>query len=156
MDKHKEQKRDRNDYPYIIHPISVFSIVKKYKHSTKSEMILCAALLHDVLEDTPTTYADLMIEFTKDIADIVLELTNNTDAIQIQGKVPYMQHKMQHMSSYALIIKLADTLDNLTDAPSEKQLKRYTEIVEFTKTSRVLTATHNKLILEIEEVLHGS
>ena len=136
MDKHKDQKRDRTGYPYIVHPISVFSIVKKYKHSKNSEMLLCASLLHDVLEDTETTYMDLVIDYGKDIADLVLEVTNDPIEIQKLGKLEYTKNKMLHMTNYGLIIKLADNLDNITDEPTLKQITRYLSVIDFIKVNR--------------------
>jgi len=151
MERHKDQKRSVNDYPYIVHPISVFSIVKKYKESKNSEMLLCAALLHDILEDTDTTYEELVADYSKGIADLVLEVTNDSDQIDIHGKIGYMKQKMMNMTSYGLIIKLADNLDNLTDNPSVKQTKRYMEVIDYIEINRPLTKTHRSLIREIRE-----
>ncbi|MGN6617321.1 MAG: HD domain-containing protein [Ilyomonas sp.] len=46
---HAGQKRKYTPEPYIVHPVRVMQICKEY---TSSILVLCAALLHDVLEDT--------------------------------------------------------------------------------------------------------
>ena len=62
---HAGQKRQSGD-PYITHPLAVATILAELgmNHET-----LCAALLHDTVEDTPYTLAELRREFGDDIAD---------------------------------------------------------------------------------------
>jgi len=66
-DKHKDQLR-RSGEPYIIHPIQVAYILSTLglDHST-----ICAALLHDVIEDTDVTLEDIAKEFSPEIAEMV-------------------------------------------------------------------------------------
>lgn len=154
MEKHKDQKRRNNNNPYIVHPISVFSIVKKYKGSKNSEMLLCAALLHDIIEDTSTTWEELVVEFNTDIANIVKELSYDPN-VKKEDLFNYKKQRMLEMSNYALVIKLADNFDNITDEPSEKQINNYMELIKYIEENRVLTNTHKRIIEEIRFYLQN-
>lgn len=70
---HSNQKRKYTGDPYIVHPIAVAEIVKTVPHT--DEMI-AAALLHDVVEDTPVTIEDIKNKFGDKIAELVGWLTD--------------------------------------------------------------------------------
>jgi (p)ppGpp synthase/HD superfamily hydrolase len=117
---HKGQIRKFVNKPYFgAHVVKVNGIVKQY---TTEEDILCAALLHDVIEDCfedpEVGYHILEQEFGKRVADIVLELTSSKEDIDdnYNSKADYLIVKMIHMTDDALIIKLADRLQNISDA----------------------------------------
>src|ERR1043165_7116680 len=75
--KHRDQRRkDARASPYINHPIALADVLVNEAGVTDVE-VLCAALLHDTIEDTETTPGELEREFGRDIADIVAELTDN-------------------------------------------------------------------------------
>ena len=65
--EHRGQLRKSGE-PYIIHPIAVAQIIAELKLDSES---LAAALLHDVIEDTPATHADVSRLFSPTIADLV-------------------------------------------------------------------------------------
>jgi (p)ppGpp synthase/HD superfamily hydrolase len=117
---HKGQIRKFVNKPYFgAHVVKVNGIVKQY---TTEEDILCAALLHDVIEDCfedpEVGYHILEQEFGKRVADIVMELTSSKEDIDdnYDSKADYLIMKMIDMSDDALIIKLADRLQNISDA----------------------------------------
>ena len=68
---HGDQKR-RSGEPYIIHPINVAYILAGVG---LDEATICAALLHDVVEDTDVTDADLRRDFGEEVADMVAGVT---------------------------------------------------------------------------------
>jgi len=128
---HKGQIRKFVNKPYFgAHVVKVNGIVKQY---TTEEDILCAALLHDVIEDCfedpEVGYHILEQEFGKRVADIVMELTSSKEDIDdnYNSKADYLIVKMIHMSDDALIIKLADRLQNISDAftASERFRNKY-------------------------------
>ena len=117
---HKGQIRKFVNKPYFgAHVVKVNGIVKQY---TTEEDILCAALLHDVVEDCfedpEVGYHIIEEEFGKRVADIVMELTSSKEDIDdnYDSKADYLIVKMIHMSDDALIIKLSDRLQNISDA----------------------------------------
>ena len=70
-EKHKNQKRVSGE-PYIIHPINVAYILAEIG---LDDSTICAALLHDIVEDTDTTHEDLVQNFGTEIADMVQGVT---------------------------------------------------------------------------------
>ena len=145
-EKHKGQKRDDGN-DYIIHPIRVAKLVDEFKgkYSTNRKVLLAAAFLHDTLEDTNTSYKELVDNFGEVVASLVLELTTAKYACHYIGKAQYLAEKMQHMTSYALTIKLADRLDNIMDLKGcrpEKKTKMINDtvyILNYLEKNRKLT-----------------
>ena len=72
--KHAEQKRKGTTYPYIVHVVEALEIVSRM---TEDEELRAAAVLHDTLEDTETTYDELVREFGQRVADLVKEESEN-------------------------------------------------------------------------------
>ena len=159
-EKHKGQKRDGGK-DYIIHPMRVAEIVDKYKakDSQNREVLIAAALLHDTLEDTYTSYREIAENFGEAVASIVQELTTAKYAAKSAGKGLYLAEKMQYMTNYALTIKLADRLDNVNDllgCSVEKQARVIKEtyyILDYLTKRRALTLPQQQLVKEIKTTL---
>ncbi len=157
-EKHKGQKRDGGE-PYIIHPIRVARIVFENKRSSNISLLLCAALLHDTLEDTYTSYKELEETFGEVVASQVMELSTASCACRIEGKDHYLCHKMEHMTSYALCIKLADRLDNISDldhSTPEKRERMYRQtdtIISYLAERIKFTSSQQRIVDKIQKVL---
>lgn len=122
---HKGVNRKFSGVPYFEHVRKVFILVKKVD---KREIMGAASLLHDTVEDVEwITYDVIKKEFGKEVADIVKELTSKDNVLQLMGKQNYLLNKMIHMSNDALIIKLCDRLQNLSDhfSSSDKFRRKY-------------------------------
>lgn len=139
--------------PYITHPMSVANSIEQYKKSHNLDAIISAALLHDTVEDTTTTHEDLEALFGGLVASLVQELTSDKEKIAQMGKAEYLAQKMAKMSSYALVIKLADRLDNVQDIATAKtpewraKYRAETEkILNYIEKHRALSGTHRKFI----------
>lgn len=117
-DRHKTQTRLFSGAPYFTHLSRVASIVKQY---TQDEEIIMAAYLHDTVEDTKTSYEEIEEQFGPRVAALVKELTNVDEQIQAMGKPQYHLQKMTTMSDDALLIKLADKLDNTSGFDDDAQ-----------------------------------
>jgi (p)ppGpp synthase/HD superfamily hydrolase len=158
--KHKGQIR-RDGTAYINHPIRVANHVILAKQSHRFDDIVIASYLHDTIEDTDTTYEEIQELFGNLVADLVLEVTSDKSEIKRLSKVEYLKNKMLKMSSWALVIKLADRLDNIADLihADEKFRKKYVketvEIINYLKLKRELTKTHKKFINAIEITISG-
>lgn len=159
-EKHKGQKRD-DGQDYIIHPIRVAKIVERYKKSENLENILCAALLHDTLEDTYTSPKEIEDEFGKMVSSMVIELTTAQSVPKLIGKDVYLANKMLNMTSYAFIIKLADRLDNIKDlgGVSLEKKKRYIKetysIMKILQIKQNISKAQQDLMNEIYKVLES-
>jgi guanosine-3',5'-bis(diphosphate) 3'-pyrophosphohydrolase len=115
---HDLQKRKYINEEYFQHPLRVLLSLVNYS-SSMSNNVLCAAILHDTIEDTNTTYEQLEIAFGEPVADLVLELTHSD---KIDASIKKLNRAARHqalllklsrMSYKAKIIKLADRIDNL-------------------------------------------
>jgi len=147
--KHHGQIRKGSGEEYITHPVAVSYILASYKKSKKLEELLVAACCHDLLEDTQTTFIELVQEFSPLVASLVYELTNDTDAIAKIGKLEYHKKKLLGISNYGLLIKLADRLHNISDQPSEKIVADTIILMECLKENRKLTKTQLLLVTDI-------
>lgn len=148
--KHAGQVRRVSNEPYITHPMAVMILLVAYKPKSKNlNALLCAGILHDVLEDTDTTFEELVENFGGMIASLVLELTNDEKEIERLGKNEYLKIKLRGLSSYALTIKLIDRLVNLRDNPKESyKADTYTLLVELQR-KRKLSKTQKKVAKDI-------
>ena len=157
--KHEGQFRADGVTPYINHPIQVAAIVKRVKKSADIDSIVAAALLHDTLEDTYTSYRELTDEFGEMVASMVMEVTTASYVPMLIGKSNYLKRKMVDMSNYALVIKLSDRLANLIDSKTLSEERRYRlivdthDIIEYIEAHRELTGTQKVLITVIREQL---
>lgn len=157
-ERHEGQFR-ANGEPYVSHPIRVMNIVRKFKPSKHQDILSAGALLHDVLEDTYTSYRELIDRFGLKVASLVMEVTNSGYVPRMIGKQVYLAHKMRYMSSYALIIKLADRLDNLTDTEfvdPEKVKRTFFDtiyMINYIESKRILTEPQKNLVQAIRDRL---
>ena len=156
---HAGQTRSGGE-PYITHPMRVADHIKQYKQSHNLDALISAAYLHDTVEDTDTTHEALHDLFGGLVASLVQELTSDPEQIKKVGKAQYLAHKMAAMSSYALVIKLADRLDNVKDITTARtpqwrqKYKNETEhILNYIEKTRALSGTHQKLISLIRDKL---
>jgi len=155
--KHKGQfRKGKIVKPYIEHPIAVSNNVNIYmKDDEERDTYVIAALLHDTLEDTNTSYDELYDNFGKEVADIVLMVTNDEQQVKKLGKNVYLANKMLNMDDKVLILKLCDRLDNIKDLviANNDFIVKYMEdtsyIINSLLLNRKLNSTHLKLINEI-------
>jgi GTP diphosphokinase / guanosine-3',5'-bis(diphosphate) 3'-diphosphatase len=135
--KHRDQRRkDVQASPYINHPIELADVLVNEAGVTDVE-VLCAALLHDTIEDTRTTPEELEREFGHDIASIVLELTDNKMLKKGTRKRMQIAHAAA-ASREAKLVKLADKICNLRDInarpPANWDVRRRRDYFDWAKT----------------------
>lgn len=159
MRAHEGAERKFQEVPYVWHPISVAKLVEVYKPSRRIKELRIAAILHDTVEDTDATLEIIAHEFGLMVAQLVEELTSDKEEQNRLGKTEYLKQKMTHMSSYALVIKLCDRLDNVmdlemvTESFRVKYMKETEEILEHLYLHRKLTDTHKKIMSKIGDEL---
>ena len=123
---HAPQRRKSGE-PYIIHPIAVARIVGEEMELGTNPV--CAAFLHDVVEDTPYTVDDIRREFGDDVAFLVKVVTKTKKEAYEHSKQVDNFRQMLDSVKYdirALLVKLADRLHNMRTLASmrpEKQMK---------------------------------
>ena len=113
-EKHRKQRRkDADSPPYINHPIALANVLAN-EGCVDDPAILCAAVLHDTIEDTETTAAELEELFGCQVASIVLEVTDDKSMGKHVRKQRQIEHA-PHLSPEAKLVKLADKICNLRD-----------------------------------------
>jgi GTP diphosphokinase / guanosine-3',5'-bis(diphosphate) 3'-diphosphatase len=147
--KHRDQRRkDQEASPYINHPIALANVLVNEGGVADVE-VLCAALLHDTLEDTATTPEELVEAFGERIARIVGEVTDDKALPKAERKRMQIEHAPA-LSREAKLVKLADKICNVRDVaerpPQGWDLARRREYFDWAK--RVvdgLRGTHRPL-----------
>ncbi len=122
---HKDQFRQSGE-PYVTHPLAVAEIVADMELDGDS---IAAALLHDTVEDTPTTKAEIATRFGTHVAEIV-------DGLTKLDKIPYSSKEEQEVENLrkmllamskdirVILIKLADRLHNVRTLDAKPDIKR--------------------------------
>ncbi len=113
-EKHRNQRRkDADASPYINHPIALANVLAN-DGGVVDATILCAAVLHDTIEDTKTTADELKQMFGDKVTSIVLEVTDDKSLAKEARKEEQVRHA-PHISAEAKLVKLADKICNLRD-----------------------------------------
>ncbi len=140
---HGDQKRKSGE-PYIIHPLNVAYILSNLELDDES---ICAALLHDIVEDTPVTNEELKENFGESIANMVAGVTK-------LGTLRYTTEEEEQVENYrkmflamgkdirVILIKLADRLHNMRTL---KHLSRERQIANARETIDILAPLANRL-----------
>jgi (p)ppGpp synthase/HD superfamily hydrolase len=149
-DKHKSQYRKEGRLLYISHLVAVALILQKY--SFRDEVI-AAGLLHDTLEDTDTTEAELLEKFGPEILQYVKEVTEDKSLLKPERKLKYIKN-LETASPEALTVACADKIHNARSYSINPQLLT-PERKQFLENC--LTIFRNRLnspiVLEFENVL---
>lgn len=106
---HAGQKRKYSKLPYIIHPIEVMQIVSEVEHD---DDMLIAAVLHDVIEDTPVGVTEIERRFGEGVASLVFDLTEQKVAGNRRLRKAMERERLANVSARAQTIKLADLISN--------------------------------------------
>lgn len=110
-ERHGEQKRKYTNDPYWTHPYAVALMLKRLGAPT---YVVQAALLHDVVEDTPTNQIEISLRFGNDVSRLVEEVTDvskPSDGNRAARKQIDLNHLMKS-SYWGATVKLADLIDN--------------------------------------------
>lgn len=143
LEKHGDQVRKSGE-PYIIHPVDVAYTIAELG---LDEQTICAALLHDVVEDTEVSYEDIKNEFGQEIAEMVDGVTKLK---QIQHAT-IEEHQVENYRKMFLamgkdirviIIKLADRLHNMRTL---EYLKRDRQLAIAQETMQLYAPLANRL-----------
>lgn len=128
-EKHKNQKDDLGKDYFDTHLRIVYEILGKLTQDTD---ILSAGLLHDILEDTDTTYEELVKKFGENIANLVNELTHEGQKDEKGFYFPRLKSKE------AIIIKFADRLSNISRMENwnDKRQEQYLRKSKFWKSNK--------------------
>lgn len=117
-EKHQNQRRKgQTAPPYLNHPIGVARVLSEDADITNTD-ILCAALLHDTVEDTDTSPEELHAQFGPAITGMVMDVTDDKQLPKAKRKQKQIEHAAE-LSHGAKLIKLADKICNVRDMAAD-------------------------------------
>jgi (p)ppGpp synthase/HD superfamily hydrolase len=149
-DAHATQTRKYTEEPYIIHPIMVMKLLQSLNYH---EDVLCAALLHDVIEDTEITLPIIEKEFGPTVAEYVYyctEISTLKDGNRIVRKKMDADHYAKGPKE-AQSIKVADLIDNSVSI--KKHDKNFWRIYQ--KEKRYLLSVLTRADVQLVEIAYG-
>ena len=134
-ERHRDQRRKGKDAsPYINHPLALANLLAA--RGERDPVLLMAALLHDTVEDTATSFEDIARSFGAEVADIVREVTDDKSLPKAERKRLQIEHAAR-LSRRAKLVKLADKICNLHDIavspPTDWTLQRKREYFDWAK-----------------------
>lgn len=135
-EKHRNQRRkDADASPYINHPIALAHLLAT-TGGIDDIVVLRAAVLHDTIEDTETTFDELAERFGVQVAQVVAEVTDDKALPKERRKELQVEHAA-HKSREAALVKLADKTCNLRDVvatpPTEWSIERRRDYFDWAK-----------------------
>ena len=163
--KHQGQvRKDEQASPYVTHPLAVAKILYTLGKINDTS-ILIAAVLHDTIEDTNTTEAEIRDYFGEETLSIVLELTDDKSLKKMTRKQNQVNHASE-LSWKAKTIKLGDKLTNCQDIlqspPKNWAIDRRQEYIQWAAdvvaqirgTNPHLEAVFDEMLVEAEKSLN--
>ncbi len=116
---HRHQVRKDGETPYVAHVYRVAMTVRDV-FECDDRVAICAALLHDTIEDTTVDFDELQEAFGENVARCVAALTKNAALPEPQREREY-DEGLAKADWRARLIKLADALDNFADSATAGQ-----------------------------------
>ena len=107
---HCGQYRKGTKIPYIVHPLGVAKILIEYGCP---DHVVIAGILHDTVEDTPVTLDEIKQTFGWDVADLVEAASEPDKTDTWENRKKHTIGMLKNMSKEAIILALADKLDNI-------------------------------------------
>jgi guanosine-3',5'-bis(diphosphate) 3'-pyrophosphohydrolase len=153
--KHRDQRRmDVDASPYINHPIALANVLCN-EAGLCDPLLICAALLHDTLEETGTTGEELEEAFDKPVKDIVLEVTLDKRMDREERRRVQREQAMR-WSINARLVMIADKICNLRDVafrpPADWSLAERQDYFDWAKeVVDSLRGTHERLEFLFDE-----
>ena len=122
---HKEQKYPGEQLPYITHIGNVMLEVMGVGNSLENpELAICCAILHDTIEDTDTSYEDILQEFGKAVADGVQALSKDSTLTAKREQMLDSLKRIKEQPKEVWMVKMADRVANLGEPPRYWNLEK--------------------------------
>lgn len=134
--KHMHERRKGSDHaPYINHPIEVAAVLS-VEAGHQDEALLVAAILHDTVEDTSTSFEEIEQHFGAEVSSLVKEMTDDTSLPKQRRKELQIEHAPT-LTDGAKRLKLADKIANVRDMgatpPEEWPHQRRIDYLDWTE-----------------------
>lgn len=139
-EKHAKMTKKDRATPYSVHLESVVSRLKSI--GIVNEDVLCAAWLHDTMEDTDTRFDDIFEQFGRDVAILVSSLSKDAKLPRKERESQYVM-QLKNAPFEAKLIKLCDIAANLSDL-------RNSDVSKTKRSKTVKTKLHYLQIIKNE------
>ncbi|MGI9531314.1 HD domain-containing protein [Lutimonas sp.] len=119
-EKHANQKITGSESSYLVHLSNVameILLASQHRHDFDVNFAVQVALLHDVIEDTPTSFEEIKSVFGFQIADAVLALSKNPD-LNPEERIPDSLARIRLQPKEVWAVKLADRITNMQEPPA--------------------------------------
>jgi (p)ppGpp synthase/HD superfamily hydrolase len=117
-ERHHAQRLPDSEFPYLVHVVSVAAeTIAALVPGVDADLAVTCALLHDTIEDTPTTHAELADRFGIAVADGVLALSKDSTLPKAERMADSLRRIVAQPHA-VWMVKLADRITNLDEPPS--------------------------------------
>lgn len=134
-ERHANQQMPASKASYLVHLSNVaMEVILAAKHSKNFDLLFAVqvALLHDVLEDTPTSFEEVAESFSIEIAESVLALSKNED-LPADDQIPDSLRRIKTLRKEVWAVKLADRISNMQEPPGNWTLEKKKQYLEVAK-----------------------
>lgn len=154
--KHRNQRRkDADASPYINHPIALANVLANEAGIT-DPTVLAAALLHDTIEDTDTTQAELEAEFGPVIAAVVAEVTDDKSLPKAERKRLQVEHASHISRPAKLVNKICNLRDVASSPPADWPIERKREYFDWARSVADRMAGAHEALEALFRAAHAS
>jgi (p)ppGpp synthase/HD superfamily hydrolase len=121
---HAHQRRSNDRGPFIEHPLEVARLLRQVGCP---DVVIAAGLLHDVLENSPTSRAELAARFGTDVADLVQAVTEDASVRSYRRRKHLLREQVHRAGGHAALIFAADKVSKVRELPDRvaRDRKRY-------------------------------
>jgi (p)ppGpp synthase/HD superfamily hydrolase len=169
---HRGHFRKGTGIPYILHPLNVARMLLELGCS---EVVVTAGILHDTVEDTHVALEDIRVRFGEEVANLVFQVSEPDKSDIWENRKRHTLRSLESASEGALLIALADKLDNIQsirrafewegdavwsrfNRPVNAQAWYYRNLVDVFRrrvTEEPGLSLHKKLEAEVEQMFRG-
>lgn len=111
---HANQRRDSDQRPFIEHPIEVARLLRDARCP---DVVIAAGLLHDILEDSDTSIAELTACFGADVANLVQAVSDDASIPGYRQRKQLLREQVRHAAGDATLIFAADKISKVREMP---------------------------------------
>jgi (p)ppGpp synthase/HD superfamily hydrolase len=116
---HKNQYRKSTDIPYITHPFAVGMLLQE---ANCTDAVIAGGILHDTIEDTPTTYEELTEHFGVQIANLVRAASEHDKSLPWDQRKQHTIDMLKDANLEEIQVITADKLHNLTSIKDDLEV----------------------------------
>lgn len=119
-EKHADQKVPGTHSSYVVHLSNVameILLASQYTQNFDINFAVQVAILHDIIEDTPTNIKELNMHFGIEISDAVLSLSKNKE-LSAEEQIPDSLKRIKLQAKEVWAVKLADRISNMQEPPT--------------------------------------